>query len=157
MSARSPTRVVIVEDDPETVAVLQDLLTELGLHLIACPPSLALADIVTARPHLIILDVRLGILDGIELFHRLRTEPATHRIPVIFFTANAPKVRHRLPNSQALRATVVSKPNITQLIAALQATLPLGGRGTSGRPRAERSPQGAAPPPRQPKRPGRKR
>ena len=124
MSELSPPRVAVVEDDPETVAFLQHLFTEMGLHLIACPPSIAPACIVADRPDLIILEVRLGTLDGIDLFQQLRAHAGTCTLPVIFFTANAAKVRSRLPRYQEQGAALVSKPNITQLIAALQETLP---------------------------------
>ncbi len=127
MSELAPPRAVVIEDDRETVAFLEHLFTDLGLHLIACPSSLALACIETARPQLVVLDVRLGTQDGIALFHQLRAHESTCALPVIFFTANAAKVRSRLPRYAELGAALVSKPNITELIAALQAIFPHAG------------------------------
>ena len=127
MNELAPPRVVVIEDDPDTVAFLEHLLTDLGLQLIACPPTLALACLETARPQLVVLDVRLGTQDGIALFHQLRAQISTSALPVIFFTANAAKVRSRLPRYAALGAALVSKPNITELIAPLQAIFPHAG------------------------------
>jgi CheY-like chemotaxis protein len=124
MSECAPPRVVVIEDDPDTITVLEHLLTDLGLQLIACPPTLALACIETTRPQLVVLDVRLGTQDGIAIFHQLRAQGSTSAVPVIFFTANTAKVHSRLPRYADLGAVLVSKPNITQLIAALQAMLP---------------------------------
>ncbi len=77
-----------VDDAPENLAVLTQLLQddyrvlaatsgERALRLLACPP----------HPSLILLDVMMPGLNGYQVFERLRADPATRDIPVIFITA----------------------------------------------------------------------
>jgi CheY-like chemotaxis protein len=78
---------------------------------------------VAAQPRLVILDVRMGRIDGIDIFHQLRADPATRDIPVIFFTATEQRVSNRLPNFRQLGASFVIKPNIAQLSARIEEVL----------------------------------
>ena len=118
MEADPQPTVAIVEDDPDTLETLEFLLRDRGLRVRACPPRqdvqryLYLADI---RPELIIQDVRMGALDGIELFRHLRADPATRTVPVIFFTATEQRVMSRLPDYTQMGASFVGKPNLRQL------------------------------------------
>jgi adenylate cyclase len=119
-----PARVAILDDDPDLVEGLSFLLQTLGLRMIACRPTPdAVHCLAQAQPRLIILDVRMGALDGIEVFHQLRAHPATRSIPVIFFTATEDRVRRRLPNYQQLGACFVGKPNIAHLSAQINQIL----------------------------------
>lgn len=108
--------IAFVEDDPEIVEVLSVLLQDMGLAAYACPPVLsATQHIIAARPSLVILDVRMGQVDGIDIFRQLRADPAMQDVPVIFFTATEQRVAARLPHYRELGASFVVKPNIAQL------------------------------------------
>ncbi len=118
------TTVAVVEDDADIVESLSFLLQDMGLRVLACSPTPdPYACIVEAQPRLIILDVRMGRIDGIDIFHQLRADPATRDIPVIFFTATEQRVSNRLPNFRQLGASFVIKPNIAQLSARIEEVL----------------------------------
>lgn len=80
--------ILIVDDSPENLDVLSELLQPFFLVRAANSGHKALRIAATApRPDLILLDVMMPGMDGHEVFGRLRTDPATRDIPVIFVTA----------------------------------------------------------------------
>lgn len=83
-------RILLVEDD-EMIREMVQLTLELYDHEILCAGSglEALSRADRERPHLILMDVGLPILDGYEATQRLKADPATKGIPVIALTAAA--------------------------------------------------------------------
>ena len=80
--------ILIVDDSPENLTVLSDLLQPSYRVRVATSGQKALRVVGTApRPDLILLDVMMPGLDGYQVFERLRADPATRDIPVIFVTA----------------------------------------------------------------------
>ncbi len=80
--------VLIVDDNPENLTVLGELLC--GHHKVRAANSGALALELAAQvplPDLILLDVMMPHMSGYEVLERLRADPATRDIPVIFTTA----------------------------------------------------------------------
>ena len=120
MSPAKPS-VVIVDDDPDTVEFLVVFLTSMGIDAVACPPDGHLdACIAHHQPRLLILDVQMGSMNGIDLFRDLRADSATRTLPVIFFTGSDCDLRTRLPDFHAQGAVLVAKPNVEQLSARVQ-------------------------------------
>jgi len=79
---------LIVDDTPENLAVLGDLLQPHYRVKAASNGARALQIALSnPPPDLILLDVMMPEMDGYEVLHRLKVNPATQRIPVIFVTA----------------------------------------------------------------------
>jgi len=79
---------LIVEDDPDIRAFLDTTLRFKGYRVITTKNGReALETIQEERPTLIIADIMMPELDGFGLVHRLRLNPVTRTIPVIFITA----------------------------------------------------------------------
>ncbi len=118
--------VALLEDDPDIVEALQFLLRDRGLHVFVCSLRHDVHRcLVETEPQLIILDVRMGAVDGISVFQPLREDPAMQGIPVIFFTATEQRVTSRIPNYQELNASFVGKPNIRRLTDRIEQILQL--------------------------------
>jgi putative two-component system response regulator len=84
----APARVLIVDDDPMVRDTMRDYVQHLGYEVRAAGDATeALAEITEESPDLILLDVRMPGITGIELCRRLKADPATHLIPVILLTA----------------------------------------------------------------------
>ena len=80
--------IVIVDDKPTNLGVLFDFLTDSGFKvLVAQDGESALQKVQYAHPDLILLDVMMPGIDGFETCRRLKANPATQDIPVIFMTA----------------------------------------------------------------------
>jgi CheY-like chemotaxis protein len=82
-------RILVAEDDPDIRAVVALALGRVGgLEVTCCADGLAALEAVpSSRPDLMLLDVMMPELDGLETLARLRADPATAAIPVVFMTA----------------------------------------------------------------------
>lgn len=79
--------VLIVDDVPENLAVLHDTLDKVGYTVLVANDGLsALERVAHWRPDLILLDAVMPGLDGFETCRRLKDNPHTRSIPVIFMT-----------------------------------------------------------------------
>jgi DNA-binding response OmpR family regulator len=80
--------VMIVDDTPGNLALLSDTLSEAGYRvLVATDGQSALEQIVFLKPDIILLDVMMPGIDGFETCNRLKSDPDTAHIPVLFMTA----------------------------------------------------------------------
>jgi signal transduction histidine kinase len=81
--------IFIVDDIPANLGVLDEFLTEQGFEvLMASDGESAINKIEKAQPHLILLDVLMpNGIDGFETCQRLKANPRTKEIPIIFMTA----------------------------------------------------------------------
>ncbi len=90
MRIQSHNTLLIVDDIPANVSVLFDFLTTCGFKvLVAQDGESALQKAQYALPNLILLDVMMPGIDGFETCQRLKSNPKTQDIPVIFMTALA--------------------------------------------------------------------
>jgi DNA-binding response OmpR family regulator len=81
-------RVLVVDDEPTIRQLLAINLLAEGIHVAAAPDGLAARQAVFADPpDLIILDVMMPGLDGLELLRELRGDPRTTDVPVVLLTA----------------------------------------------------------------------
>jgi DNA-binding response OmpR family regulator len=79
---------LIVEDDPDILNLLQTTLKYRGYRVItARNGNEGLEAIRRERPAIVIADIMMPKLDGFGLVHRMRLNPETRDIPVIFITA----------------------------------------------------------------------
>src|SRR6185436_863121 len=79
---------LIVEDDPDILELLDTTLTFRGYRVIkARNGAEGLEVIQQQRPAVVIADIMMPRLDGFGLVHRIRLNPETRDIPVIFITA----------------------------------------------------------------------
>src|SRR5215216_2249664 len=79
---------LLVEDDPDILGLLSTTLKFRGHRVItACNGKEGLDAIRQERPAMVIADIMMPKLDGFGLVHRLRINPETRTIPVIFITA----------------------------------------------------------------------
>ncbi|EKO37908.1 MAG: response regulator (CheY-like receiver domain and HD-GYP domain containing protein) [Solidesulfovibrio magneticus str. Maddingley MBC34] len=89
MSAQANKPLVLIVDDmPANIRLLADCLREDYAIRVATGGAEALALAGRARPDIILLDVVMPDLDGYEVCRRLKADPKTAEIPVIFVTAN---------------------------------------------------------------------
>ena len=116
---------VVVDDEPPIVAVVCEALEDAGIRTVGCELGHeAHACIRCKQPKVVILDIQMPEVDGVQVFQQLRTDPATTAIPVIFLTANAHILKQRLPNYQEMGAELLPKPfHIERLIALVERAL----------------------------------
>ena len=105
------SKVLLVDDEPDIRRIGQISLEHVGHWKVVQAQSglQALTLAVNEKPDVILLDVMMPDLDGPGTFARLREDPVTARIPVIFMTAKAQP--HEVAAYRALGAAgVIAKP-----------------------------------------------
>ena len=80
--------ILIVDDAPDSLGLLQDIMRQQGYQTFVANSGKRALDIATrVQPDLILLDVILPDLDGLEICRRLKRQPDTAHIPVIFVSS----------------------------------------------------------------------
>jgi CheY-like chemotaxis protein/two-component sensor histidine kinase len=108
-----PSRLLVVEDEPANAEWLRKLLERRGWLVVhAANGHEALAEIARVRPSLILLDLMMPEMDGLQFLERLRLNPLAASIPVVVLTAKdlTPEDHRRLHGRVA---DVLSKGSIT--------------------------------------------
>ncbi len=116
--------ILIVEDEPDIANLVKFHLEKAGLPArVVADGKQALDLIVRDRPELIILDLMLPGLDGLEVCRRLRGSSATQGIPIIMLTAKAEEV-DRILGLEMGADDYVPKPfSPRELVARVKAVL----------------------------------
>jgi putative two-component system response regulator len=79
--------VLIVDDTPDNITLLANLLKDKYQTKVATSGATALQIVASSKVDLVLLDIMMPEMDGIETCRRLKAEEATASIPVIFLTA----------------------------------------------------------------------
>ena len=83
-------RILVVEDQEDNRRIMRDLLTSAGFEVIeAVNGNEALSVAEAERPDLIVMDIQLPKLDGLEATRRIKANPVLRHIPVIAVTSYA--------------------------------------------------------------------
>ncbi len=80
--------ILIVDDTLPNLRLLSTMLTEYGFEVRGVPNGAMALEVVTLDPpDLILLDINMPGINGYEVCQKLKENPATHDIPVIFISA----------------------------------------------------------------------
>jgi len=80
--------ILAIDDDPTTLHLIGEILRQAGFRVALGASGGEALELVAEVPDLILLDQYLPDLDGLEICARLKADPATTDIPVIFLTAD---------------------------------------------------------------------
>ena len=87
---RDPARILVVDDIADNVEILRMRLESLGYEIVVAEDGeQALAVVRETLPDLILLDIMMPKIDGLEVVRRLKADPTLPFIPVILVTAKA--------------------------------------------------------------------
>ena len=82
--------VLLVEDNEDNLIIYTTILRFGGYRVVQARDGRAALEVArTVAPDLILMDVSIPYVDGLEVTRRLKSDPATRRIPVIALTAHA--------------------------------------------------------------------
>jgi DNA-binding response OmpR family regulator len=105
-----PEKILIIDDDPDTIEFLTLILQRLGYQVLEARDGMdALAEAHGEKPDLIILDVMMPGLDGFEVARSLRRHPETALTPILMFTAKT-QVEDKLAGYEAGVDIYLTKP-----------------------------------------------
>ncbi len=84
-----PASIICVDDEPVNLTIMEELLQDGFALRTARSGAECLAAVAEELPDLVLLDVNMPDIDGLETCRRLRAEPATADLPIIFISALA--------------------------------------------------------------------
>ncbi len=129
MSENKKPVVLAVDDTPENLDIVKAILTPEYKVKVATSGALALKIVNSQPPNIILLDVMMPEMDGYEVCRRLKSDPITAEIPIIFlttqdqtadeaegFSLGAADYIHKPVNPQILKARVATHVALKQSI-----------------------------------------
>ena len=79
--------VLVVDDDPSIVEFLTEALEDEEYRVVTSVDGDSIRVAHDVRPDVILLDIMMPVMDGVEVSRRLRQDPATARIPIVVMSA----------------------------------------------------------------------
>ncbi len=119
--------ILVVDDDPIMHRVLQHYLERNGYEMINANNGREAIELATKRlPQLIVLDVRMPEMGGLEALRQLKETEATKAIPVIVVTVNADRLTQMESQISGAAAFIVKPFRPAQLLAEIKRLAPDG-------------------------------
>jgi PAS domain S-box-containing protein len=118
--------ILVVDDDADSRSLVTDILVSARYHVRAADGgTLALASVGAWLPELILLDIRMAGMDGLEVCRRLKADERSRSVPVIFITA-ATYAEDRVDGLAVGAVDYISKPfHPEELLARVRTHLEL--------------------------------
>ncbi len=114
---------LVVDDEPVNLQVLCNVLKPLGYRVeTARNGKEALEAVARARPDLVILDVMMPVLSGLEVARKLRERHAVHELPIIMLTARS-RTRDLVAGFESGANDYICKPFVKEELLARISTL----------------------------------
>jgi two-component system alkaline phosphatase synthesis response regulator PhoP len=116
--------ILVVDDEPGIVTIARDYLERAGFRVIvAGDGNDALRMARAERPNLLVLDLMLPGMDGLDVARSLRQDPTTHMLPIIMLTARVEET-DRLIGLELGADDYITKPfSPRELVARVRAVL----------------------------------
>jgi CheY-like chemotaxis protein len=112
-------RVLVVEDNDDWRAIMALFLSRLGYSVVQASNGIEAIEKATDElPHLILMDLKLPKLNGLEATAQIKENPATTDIPVVLCTAFGPEAYENNPVVSHL-AEIIQKPIKLDVFQAL--------------------------------------
>jgi two-component system alkaline phosphatase synthesis response regulator PhoP len=131
--------ILVVDDEPGIVTIARDYLDRAGFRVISAGDGVSALRLARAeRPSLLVLDLMLPGMDGLDVARALREDPATRALPIIMLTARVEET-DRLIGLELGADDYITKPfSPRELVARVRAVLRRseGERDTGGLLRA---------------------
>jgi DNA-binding response OmpR family regulator len=117
-------KILVVDDQPVNVQLLKKKLEREGIQVVAAYTGNEALELVTKeKPDLILLDVMMPDMDGMEVCQRLQEVEETRSIPVIFITARSSK-ESKLEGLAVGAVDYITKPiDLDETLARVQTQL----------------------------------
>lgn len=136
MSDSKPRKILVVDDEPDVTDLLAYALKAKGFAVETVNnPNAGIGLARTFMPDLVILDVMMPELNGIQICRMMRADPTLKRVPVIFLTAKAEE-NDRIQGLESGADDYICKPFSTkELILRVQSILRRMNEGAAEEPK----------------------
>ncbi|BFH65286.1 response regulator [Paenibacillus azoreducens] len=117
MGVQEPIHILLVDDRPENLLALEAVLESEQYHLVkATSGEEALRCLLKGEFAVIVLDVQMPGMDGIETARLIKARDKTKDIPIIFISANSKEAEHLFAGYSAGAIDYMVKPFIPQIL-----------------------------------------
>jgi two-component system cell cycle response regulator DivK len=119
--------VLIVEDNAKNLKLVRDILQARGYETLearSAEDGLRIAR--DRRPQLVLMDIQLPGMNGIEALRHLRSDPATHAIPVIAISASVMQPARREIMEAGFDGFIEKPIGLREFRATVERVLPRG-------------------------------
>lgn len=114
-------RILLVEDDPDSLELMGQIVETAGYQVERVVTGFqALAKAADGRFDVVLLDVMLPGVDGFEVCHRLRRDPATADLPIILISAKGRDEDVETGNRVGANAYLMKPISRADLLAAIR-------------------------------------
>jgi len=114
--------ILVVEDNKDVRHIFSEVFHSLNYQVLEASDGLNAWEILnnaTSPVHVILTDLRMPVMDGLELCTRVKNDPRFWAVPVVLLTATS---LHNLPQMRKLFSAVLVKPcPFGKLISTLKA------------------------------------
>jgi two-component system cell cycle response regulator DivK len=118
-------RILVVEDNALNIKLFCDLLSAHGHDARPVTDSrIALDAAIEFLPHLVITDIQLPYVSGLELIRRIRAEPSLENVPIMAVTAYAGQGDDERVRSAGAQAYVSKPISVARFVQEVSALLP---------------------------------
>ena len=118
------SRILIVEDNPRNLKLVRDVLQVKGYFTLeAGTAEEGIRIAAEQQPDLILMDIHLPGMNGIDALRLLRADPATAAIPVIAVTASVMQDDRRMIMEAGFNAYVGKPINLREFLEAVRTAL----------------------------------
>ncbi len=120
----STKRILVVDDEPDFVETVEFFLSGSDYQVfVAKNGKEALEKVKTERPDLVLLDVMMPEMDGLEACKRLKNDPTTNSIPIIMLTAKGRKEDVVDAIAAGANSYIVKPFNLSELVERIEKVL----------------------------------
>ena len=119
--------ILIVEDNEKNMKLVRDILQAKGyqtLEAVNAEDGIALA--VENKPDLVLMDIQLPGMNGIEALKVLRAEPSTAHIPVVAITASVMQQDKQQVVDSGFNGFIEKPINLKEFLASVASVLATG-------------------------------
>ncbi len=117
-------KILVIDDDPVIRVLLTDCLDSLNYSVTACDSGIkGLEQLSIEAPDLVLLDMQMPVMDGIEVLRNIRASQKYSQLPVIMLSANS-EASDILLQAGLKVISVIAKPfEVQKVLETIQATL----------------------------------
>jgi CheY-like chemotaxis protein len=81
-------KILVAEDDAALIEVMQTILEGQGYEVLVSLTGSNIEKLLTHMPHIILLDIGMSGVSGLDICKRIKADTATQNIPVVLFSSN---------------------------------------------------------------------
>jgi len=117
-------KILIVDDEPNIVQTLQDRLEMNDYNVVtACNGKEGLDQAIQEQPDVVLLDVIMPVMDGLEMLEALRKEPACESVSVVMLTARSQTQDIARANACGIEDYIVKPFDLSELLEKIESII----------------------------------